>query len=197
MNGEIYLPAMQPSPPYTLDQLADASGEKARTIRSWIGEGLLPPALGGGRNSYYGQLHMDRLLFIVRLREKTGTRLPLAVVKDTLDRLYDGNDPDVVRRVAHGEESLEVADLFGPSDMVAASSVAEGVSPKFASLSARRPPAPYARKGRRPAADERWTTIQVISDELELRLRSDDPERVAWLARLARRLRSWIQEGEP
>ena len=101
-----------PLPPYSLDQLADASGEKARTIRSWIKERVLPPARGGGRGAFYGQEHMDRLLFIKRLREQTGTRLPLAMIRSVLERLYASDDPDVVRRVAHGEEPLQVAGLI-------------------------------------------------------------------------------------
>lgn len=48
-----------------------------------------------------------------------------------------------------------------------------------------------------PPAEPRWTTIQLRED-LELRMASDDPERVAWLARIARRLRQLLeQEGEP
>ena len=32
--------AVHDTPPYSLDHLADASGEQARTIRSWIKEGV-------------------------------------------------------------------------------------------------------------------------------------------------------------
>lgn len=199
---------MHDTPPYSLDQLADASGEQARTIRSWIKEGVLPAALGKGRGAFYGQEHMDRLLFVRRLREETGTRLPLAMIRDILQRLYASNDPDVVRRVAHGEESLKVAGLTEPSGVVEESSMAYGDVSRMAMhsvehddeerddedflplLSASRPaPSP-------PAAGEVYTTIQIQKD-LELRLRSDDPHRVAWLARLARKLRTWIHEGEP
>ena len=100
---------------FSLDDLARISGEKPRTIRSWIRQGLLPPARGGGRGSYYDQEHVDRLLFVVKLREKAGARLPTSVVRDVLHQLLRGSDPDVVRRVAHGEESLEIADLFVPA----------------------------------------------------------------------------------
>ncbi len=174
------------SPPYTLEQLEEASGEKARTIRSWIKEGLLPPANGMGRAAFYGQDHMDRLLFIGRLRKETGGLLPLAMMRDILDRLYASDDPAVVHRVAHGLESLKVAGLTGASGVVAESMQSYSVAPPVRSSFAR----PAVR-----SVDERWTTIQV-RDDLELRLRSDEPERVAWLANLARRLRSWLQEGE-
>jgi DNA-binding transcriptional MerR regulator len=199
-----------PLPPYSLDQLADASGEKARTIRSWIKERVLPPARGGGRGAFYGQEHMDRLLFIKRLREQTGTRLPLAMIRSVLERLYASDDPDVVRRVAHGEEPLQVAGLIDPSydEHVAASIDMMSESPPEApkawasmSMSMLEPPeaevelAATAPSRRHPAHDP-WTSIR-IQDDLELRLRSDDPDRVAWLARLARKLRQWIQEDAP
>lgn len=194
--------------PLSLDQLASISGEKPRTIRSWIRQGLLPPARGGGRGSYYDQEHVDRLLFVVRLRQKAGARLPTSVVRDVLHQLLGGADPDVVRRVAHGEESLEIADLFGaPGGSAEAFGAAPMASASRVSRSMRRPaddeeerclvlsqeelvPAP-------PRSEPRWTTIQLRED-LELRLASDDPERVAWLARIARRLRQLLeQEGEP
>jgi DNA-binding transcriptional MerR regulator len=190
--------------PLNLEQLASISGEKPRTIRSWIRNGLLPPARGGGRGSYYDEEHVDRLLFVVKLREKAGARLPSSVVRDVLHQLLRGPDPDVVRRVAHGEESLEIADLFGaPSSSVevlanpARMSMSMDLVPRafddadedseFSALSMASP----------PRSEPRWTTIQLRED-LELRLASDDPERVAWLARIARQLRQLLeQEGEP
>ena len=58
-------------------------------------------------------------------------------------------------------------------------------------------PPPPPRPAPRPRAKRRWTTMQ-LRDDLELRLASDDPDRVAWLARIARRLRQLLeQEGEP
>ena len=191
--------------PLSLDQLARISGEKPRTIRSWIRQGLLPPARGGGRGSYYDQEHVDRLLFVVKLREKAGARLPTSVIRDVLHQLLRGADPDVVRRVAHGEEPLEIADLFGaPSSSPEAFFEAPMASMKMSS----RRPAQHEEDSclvlsqeepvtSPPPAEPRWTTIQ-LRDDLELRLASDDPERVAWLARIARRLRQLLeQEGEP
>lgn len=197
--------------PLSLDQLAQISGEKPRTIRSWIRQGLLPPARGGGRGSYYDQEHADRLLFVVKLREKAGARLPTSVVRDVLHQLLRGSDPDVVRRVAHGEESLEIADLFGaPSSSADAIDPAPMASASMAPMPSRSMRRPVDDEEERclvlsqeelvptpPRAEPRWTTIQLRED-LELRLASDDPERVAWLARIARRLRQLLeQEGEP
>lgn len=202
--------------PLSLDQLASISGEKPRTIRSWIRQGLLPPARGGGRGSYYDQEHVDRLLFVVKLREKAGARLPASVVRDVLHQLLRGADPDVVRRVAHGEEPLEIADMFGaasgpPSGPAEASKAASRTSSWRMRSMSRHVAEDVPEDGDQhalilgqeelvaapPQAEPRWTTIQLRED-LELRMASDDPERVAWLARIARRLRHLLeQEGEP
>mgnify|MGYP002048069720 FL=1 len=200
------VPIVHNTPPYSLEQLAEASGEQARTIRSWIKEGLLPPAQGKGRGSFYEQAHMDRLLFIRRLRKQTGVRLPLAMMRSILERLYASADPDVVRRVAHGEESLAVADLIAPVEssppdiqMSMHREVASLVLPpeeSSADYLSSCVPQPSPRSVSPPANDELFTSIQ-IQEDLELRLRSDEPERVAWLAKLARKLRTWIHEGEP
>ncbi|MAD34744.1 MAG: hypothetical protein CMJ88_13450 [Planctomycetes bacterium] len=186
-------------PLLTLDDLAQRSGEKPRTIRSWIRQGLLPPARGGGRASYYDDEHLDRLLFVVALRKKAGARLPTSVVRDVLHQLLRGSDPDVVRRVGRGEESLEIADLFGAPEAFSVAPMASMSAPapaddevvRYMELSQEEPiDAP-------PRPEPRWTTIQLRED-LELRLASDDPERVARLARIARRLRQLLeQEGEP
>lgn len=207
---------MQPTPPFSLEQLCDATGVKERTIRSWIKEGVLPAARGRGRGAYYGQDHMDRLLFIRRLREATGSRLPLPMLRDIFDRLATGGDPEVVHRVAQGEETLSVAGLTGPSGLVAETTrshdVAMGRPDQALSFdlddveAVAEPPAAFhaaparaqksmVRRPRPEPEDTPWTTIQV-SEDVELRLRSDEPERVAWLARLARKLRNWIREDE-
>ena len=199
---------------FSLDDLARISGEKPRTIRSWIRQGLPPPARGGGRGSYYDQEHVDRLGFVVQLRKKAGARLPTSVIRDVLHQLLGGSDPDVVRRVARGEEPLEVADLFGAFDSRPDSGAPASttVMRSQASMRFEEPDdeavddpseflakASIARSMRAPppSSEPRWTTIQIRED-LELRLASDDPERVAWLARIARRLRALLDaEAEP
>lgn len=176
---------MVPAPAYSLEQLAEASGQTERTVRSWINEGLLPPAFGVGRGAFYGAEHMERLLFIKRVREETGAQLPLGWLKDVLEQLYAGPDPDVVRRVGLGEESLQVAGFGSAKGVIAAA------TQKYDQAARGKRQAP------RPARQsETWTSIQ-IQEDLELRLRSDDPDRVAWLARLARRVRDWLKEAEP
>lgn len=53
---------------YTLDELATLAGVTPRTVRYYIGEGLLPPAVNAGRNSTYTAEHRDRLRLIARLK---------------------------------------------------------------------------------------------------------------------------------
>lgn len=190
---------ISPSPPYSLAQLSEASGEKERTIRSWIREGLLPPARGKGRGAFYVQEHMDRLGFIARARRELGS-LPLGVLRELLDRLYESDDPGVVHRIATGAEPLDVLRVLGGErDVLRESTIAfesdDQIARKYHQRRAARMDAPRpAVRADAPDADPRpYTTIQIEPD-LELRLRGDDPERVAWLARLSRKLREWIRE---
>jgi len=183
-----------PKPPYTIDDLVEAADESARTIRFWIQEGLLPAAEGGGRAAFYTEEHMDRLLFLARLRREVGGRLPIAMMRDVLDKLYASADPDVVRRVARGEEPLQILPLPGMASQLYMSAPPPASDADPAGVKRRtagRPPQAQPRS----AGDANWTTIQVRGD-LELRMRSIEPGRVAWLARIARRLRTWLQEGE-
>jgi len=159
---------------------------------------------------------MDRLLFIRRLREATGSRLPLPMLRDIFDRLAASGDPGVMHRVAQGDESLTVAGLTGPSGLVAEATrfhdvglgrPSQAIPPEMddldsvveATMAYHAAPvhaqATHARLPPPASEGAPWTTIQV-SEDVELRLRGDEPERVAWLARLARKLRTWIREDE-
>jgi hypothetical protein len=186
--NEIPEPTAQPGPPYSLEGLASLSGFPQRRIRSWIAEGLLPAPRARGRAAFYGDEHLDRLLFIRRIQEKLGgSRVPHGLVREAFHSLEGSGDPDVVRRVARGEQDLPLSELlsassaFPPVECLASAIEPEALAPV--------PSVP--RPVRAPKAP--WTTIE-IRDGLELRLRGDDPERVAWLARMARRLREWADE---
>jgi DNA-binding transcriptional MerR regulator len=181
--------------PYTMADLQRESGYQARTIRSWIKAGVLPRPEGTGRGASYTEQHLERLLFIRKLRSKVDDRrMPLP----DLRRIFEALTGDQVSRVASGEEPLEVADVspWAPSLW------SEHADPPPASMRPRttvnapaavpvheESPRPYGR-----AEAEPHTTIEV-ADGVELRMRGDDPERVAWLAKLARRVREWIREG--
>ena len=179
-----------PGPPYSLEELESHSGFPQRRIRSWIAQGLLPAPHAKGRAAFYGEEHLDRLLFIGRFQEKLGSsRVPHGFLREVFEAIESGEDPDVLRRVARGEEELQLAGFgsLAPSPpLFSCAEAMEEVEP------AAPRPLPTPRPGGR-SAEAPWTTIE-IRDGLELRLRGDDPERMAWLARMARKLREWADE---
>ena len=58
----------QVEPRFSLAELVEASGLAERTVRHFITEGLVPPALGRGRSRYYTTEHLARLELVARLR---------------------------------------------------------------------------------------------------------------------------------
>jgi DNA-binding transcriptional MerR regulator len=57
-------------PRFTLHELEDASGIPRRTIRLYVSRGLVPPALGRGRSSYYTRRHLEALAHISDYRSR-------------------------------------------------------------------------------------------------------------------------------
>lgn len=58
----------QVEPRFSLADLVESSGLPERTVRNFITEGLVPPALGRGRSRYYTTDHLQRLELVARLR---------------------------------------------------------------------------------------------------------------------------------
>jgi DNA-binding transcriptional MerR regulator len=58
----------QIEPRFSLAELVESSGLSERTVRHYIAEGLVPPALGRGRSRYYTPEHLTRLELVARLR---------------------------------------------------------------------------------------------------------------------------------
>lgn len=79
---------------YSLAELTEAAGVSVRTVRYYIAEGLLPPAVTAGARSYYTQAHLDRLRLIGQLKS---AYLPL---KEIRRRLAGLDDEEVHRLVA-------------------------------------------------------------------------------------------------
>jgi DNA-binding transcriptional MerR regulator len=77
----------------TLDALCDRAGVTVRTVRYYIGEGLLPPPVGHGATARYTQEHLDRLDVIAAMK---GRFLPLREIR----RMLDGMDPQTVAETA-------------------------------------------------------------------------------------------------
>src|SRR5436853_1990161 len=91
--------AMEPTT-YTLDELAEATGIEARTIRSYIERGLLPSAQSRGRATRYLADHMDRLRVIKMLR-RAWPNLTLSDIRVRLQQLT----PDNIRALGEGRIS--------------------------------------------------------------------------------------------
>jgi DNA-binding transcriptional MerR regulator len=71
---------------YTLTELADLAGVTPRTVRYYIGQGLLPTVGQSGPGAKYGEDHLARLRLIRRLQRE---HLPLGEIRRRLDRLDD------------------------------------------------------------------------------------------------------------
>ncbi|HJP03333.1 MAG TPA: helix-turn-helix domain-containing protein [Planctomycetota bacterium] len=192
---------------YTLQDLEDRTGLPGRTIRSWISAGVLPKPLGRGRGAHFDEEHLTHLQFIQALREELGPRVPLK----TLAEIMRGVDRQTMKRVASGEESVRAIPVHtappvsdsdcAPVDMLKSrtldpdpfsfsGSVRQGqwkLPPNVGAM----PTASVADE----SAPDLWTTIEVTAD-IALRLRGNEPEEVARLAQLARRLREWIEGGD-
>lgn len=79
----VKIPAMND---HTLSELAALTGIPARTIRYYIGQGLVPPAATAGRGARYPAVALARLRLIARLRDD---HLPLAEIRRRLGHLDD------------------------------------------------------------------------------------------------------------
>ena len=76
--------AMSDEPRYSLTELADLGGVTPRTVRYYLGQGLLPAVGPSGPGSKYGTTHLARLRLIRRLQAE---HLPLAEIRRRLDDL--------------------------------------------------------------------------------------------------------------
>jgi DNA-binding transcriptional MerR regulator len=74
-------PVHQVEPRFSLADLVESSGLPERTVRNFITEGLVPPALGRGRSRYYTTDHLQRLELVARLRAE---RLSFDEIRDRL-----------------------------------------------------------------------------------------------------------------
>jgi DNA-binding transcriptional MerR regulator len=81
-------------PRFTLHELEDASGIPKRTIRLYVSRGLVPPALGRGRSSYYTRRHLEALAHVsdYRSRGLSLDEIAEALGRDSPTRLQSGED---------------------------------------------------------------------------------------------------------
>lgn len=83
----------QDEPTYSLPELARLGEVTPRTIRYYIGQGLLPSPLAEGPNTRYTAGHLDRLQLI---RELQREHLPLAEIRTRMERLGDDQVRDLL-----------------------------------------------------------------------------------------------------
>ena len=88
---------------YSLTELADLAGVTPRTVRYYLGQGLLPSVGPSGPGSKYDDGHLARLRLIRRLQAE---HLPLAEIRRRLDDL----DDDEIRELAGSGEPEPPAD---------------------------------------------------------------------------------------
>ena len=62
-------------------ELTDATGLPERTVRYYIEQGLVPPALGRGRSRYYTPRHLEELTLVATMRDQ---RLSVEEIRERL-----------------------------------------------------------------------------------------------------------------
>jgi DNA-binding transcriptional MerR regulator len=193
---------------FSLSELTEAAGVSARTVRYYIGEGLLPPPVVAGPRSYYTGDHLNRLRVIGHLKD---AYLPLKEVRRRLNQL----DERQVAVLAHSqpparsaiEESYSMQAPPSESLDSAADYVARALGqPPLARSSAPPPssPAPlqmghlsfhaYEPVEKSMAAPEEgnsWRRIQ-LGDDAELLIREEayqrNRDRIEWLMDWAKKV---------
>lgn len=93
---------------YTLQELADSAGVSIRTIRYYIGEGLLPGPEGAGPQSHYTESHARRLQAINLLKDRY---LPLREIRRQLTGLDDAQIDELIAELGGPdlEQSFDIA----------------------------------------------------------------------------------------
>jgi DNA-binding transcriptional MerR regulator len=89
---------------YSLQELADTAGVSIRTIRYYIGEGLLPAPAGAGPQSHYTESHAQRLRAISLLKDRY---LPLKEIRRALAGLDDAEVARLIDELAGPSGVLE------------------------------------------------------------------------------------------
>jgi AcrR family transcriptional regulator len=76
-----------------IKEVAQLSGIPLSTIRFYLREGLLPPAMKTGKTmAYYGQEHLKRLAFIKQLQSEKN--MPLYFIKAEIDKKFQDKKED-------------------------------------------------------------------------------------------------------
>ena len=174
---------------YTLQELADSAGVSIRTIRYYIGEGLLPGPEGAGSQSHYTESHRQRLRAIGLLKERF---LPLREIRRELTGLDDAEIEQFIAGLGDDEPDVPAGAAAAPlaADDMALDYVDSALARSPARRRAIREPRRRAR-GEQPDPAERWRRIE-IADGVELLVREEiyhrRKDQLDWLAGWARKV---------
>jgi DNA-binding transcriptional MerR regulator len=190
---------------YSLSELTEAAGVSPRTVRYYIGEGLLPPPATHGPRSYYTGEHLVRLKAIGKMKD---AYLPLREVRRRLNQLNE----DQLTHLATGQvtehgmnaehASLREESLDSAADYVAR--ILSHPSPARGAIDQPTPsaplqmgkiefhsPAPVEKTETAPEEGSNWRRIQ-LGDEAELLIRDDayhrNRDRIEWLIDWAKKV---------
>jgi DNA-binding transcriptional MerR regulator len=183
---------------YTLQELADTAGVSIRTIRYYIGEGLLPAPAGAGPQSHYTESHAQRLRAISLLKDRY---LPLREIRRALaglddaevSRLIDELEGPTVRKESRVPPA---APMSAPlvSESKALYSAADYIDAALEAPPSRTRRTRSRQDARRPEQrdeGEVWRRIEV-ADGVDLLVRDDQYRRrrdqLSWLIDWARRV---------
>ena len=148
---------------YSLTELADLGGVTPRTVRYYLGQGLLPPIGQNGPGRRYDAGHLARLRLIRRLQ---GEHLPLAEIRRRLETL----DDEAIRDLAGEGAPAPPADTaLEYLRSVLGGTVTPSFAPRAMAGSPGEPSGPIAAPAQ---ASERsqWERV-VLAPEVELHIR--------------------------
>jgi DNA-binding transcriptional MerR regulator len=188
---------------YSLNELTEAAGVSARTVRYYIGEGLLPPPVAAGPRSYYTSDHLNRLKVIGQLKD---AYLPLKEIRKRLNHIDERQVAMLAEDQPTAERYPTPASPVAPRDS-AADYIARALSePPAASGIVHQPAAPaplqlgqYGFHDYEPVEKssstleegDSWRRIG-LGDDAELLIREEtyqrNRDRIEWLLDWAKRV---------
>jgi DNA-binding transcriptional MerR regulator len=194
---------MSPNPEdarYTLTELSSLAGLTPRTVRYYLGQGLLPAVGVSGPGAKYDDTHLARLRVIRRLQAE---HLPLAEIRRRLETLDDAAISAIAVEPTHAPPSDSALDYIRRITRPAAPSRAlylREAPPPFAAVDALPAPAP---EPSRPSAlsprleRSQWERVDLAPD-IELHIRRPLPRSTAKrVDRLIEIARDLLEEDQP
>jgi len=174
---------------YTLQELADSAGVSIRTIRYYIGEGLLPGPEGAGPQSHYTASHMQRLRAIGLLKDRF---LPLREIRRQIAGLDDAEIDRLIDDLG-GPISSE-PDGIMPVPAPGHETALDYIDAALAERPSRTLPLREERRRFRSESDaegERWRRI-IVADGVEILVREEiyrrRKDRIDWLTDWAKKV---------